>query len=101
MQLHKLFGGQLLVVLLHKLIDIIGIHLQSLIMAKATISLTIDFTLHYCLRLLNNNILRPKLLPNRSENFLGHPFPCTFDHFEAGNVVEVLFLIFSESKVSP
>ncbi|GBN52162.1 hypothetical protein AVEN_117012-1 [Araneus ventricosus] len=29
MQLRKFFGGQLLVVLFHKLIDIIAIHLQS------------------------------------------------------------------------
>ncbi|GBO38379.1 hypothetical protein AVEN_114721-1 [Araneus ventricosus] len=29
MQLHELFGGQLLIVFFHKLIDIIAIHLQS------------------------------------------------------------------------
>ncbi|GBM60865.1 hypothetical protein AVEN_179015-1 [Araneus ventricosus] len=101
MQLHKLYGGQLLVVLFHKLVNIIAIHLQYLILAEDTISLTIGST-EYRLRVLNvtfNNTLRPKLLPSRSEGSLGNPFPCIFNHFEAGNDIEVIFQIFSNVPV--
>ncbi|GBN92731.1 hypothetical protein AVEN_148462-1 [Araneus ventricosus] len=55
---------------------------SPLILAEDTISLSIGFT-GYCLGLLNvtfDNILRPKLLPSRSEDSLGNLFPCIFDH---------------------
>ncbi|GBM58487.1 hypothetical protein AVEN_212747-1 [Araneus ventricosus] len=101
MQLHKLFCGQRLFGLFLKLIDII-FHLQYLGWPD-TISLTAGST-EYCLRLLNvafANNFRPKLLPSRSEDSLGNPFPCIFDHFEARKNVEVLSLKFSENKVGP
>ncbi|GBL96902.1 hypothetical protein AVEN_182495-1 [Araneus ventricosus] len=71
----------------------------------------VDYRLHRVLSLLNEGLrllnvtfasaLRPKLLPSRSESSLGNPFPCLFDHFEAGNDVEVILLIFSEREVGP
>ncbi|GBM72312.1 hypothetical protein AVEN_228477-1, partial [Araneus ventricosus] len=61
----------------------------------------------YCLRLLNatqgtvsdsSMSQSTQLLPSRSEGSHGNLFPYIFHHFEAGNDVEVIFPIFSESK---
>ncbi|GBM05108.1 hypothetical protein AVEN_210815-1 [Araneus ventricosus] len=96
MQFHKLFDGQLLATSLLSTSS-------PLILAKDAISLTIGST-GYCLRLLNvafDNTLRSKLLPAEVKALLVISFPCIFDHFEAGNDVEVIFLIFSKSKVGP
>ncbi|GBO30587.1 hypothetical protein AVEN_267425-1 [Araneus ventricosus] len=104
MQLHELFGGQLLIVFFHKLIDIIAIHLQSPDLGQR------HDLVNYRIRrvtvsdsLMPNStaLSDPKRLPRRNEDSLGNPFPCIFYHFEAGNDVEMIFLIFSESKVVP
>ncbi|GBN56897.1 hypothetical protein AVEN_46554-1 [Araneus ventricosus] len=99
MQLHELFGGQLLAVVVLKLIDII-FHFQSHDFDQR--HNLVDCRLHrYCLKPLKvifDNVLRSKLLPSRSESSLGDPFPCIFDHLEAGNDVEVMFPKLSESK---
>ncbi|GBN63854.1 hypothetical protein AVEN_52977-1 [Araneus ventricosus] len=48
-----------------------------------------------------DNTLRPKILPSKSDGCLVNSFPNIFDHFEAVNNVEVIFLIFFEIKVNP
>ncbi|GBN92011.1 hypothetical protein AVEN_51286-1 [Araneus ventricosus] len=87
MQIYKLFGGQLLAVLFHKLIDIISIHIHLQSPDVGQRYYLVDYRLHRVLtvsELLNvifDNNLRPKLLPSRSEDSLGNPFPCIFNHF--------------------
>ncbi|GBO46406.1 hypothetical protein AVEN_115965-1 [Araneus ventricosus] len=92
MQLRKLFGGQFLVVLFHNLIDIIAIHLQSPYLGQR--HNLIDYRLrrkcHKPLKVTFDKVLRPKLLPRRSEKSFGNPLPRIFDHLEAGNDVEVI-----------
>ncbi|GBN05959.1 hypothetical protein AVEN_215373-1 [Araneus ventricosus] len=102
MQLHKLIGGQLLVVLFHKLIDSIIIHLQFPDLGQRH---NLVGSTGYCLRLLNatfDNTLRLKLLPSRSEILSVTHFSCIFDHFKMMRKrCEVIFLIFAMSKVGP
>ncbi|GBN38095.1 hypothetical protein AVEN_191518-1 [Araneus ventricosus] len=90
------FGGQLLAVLFHNLIDIIVIHCQS-----HDIGQRLDLVgsrLKY-LKVTLGNAHWPKFLPSRSEGSLGNSFPCIFDQLEAGNNIEVIFQKLSEREI--
>ncbi|GBN97191.1 hypothetical protein AVEN_105285-1 [Araneus ventricosus] len=77
---------------------------SPLILAKNTISLTIGSTGKELSQNTQFHIRKQspaKASSKQKCGFFSNIFPCIFDHFEAGNDVEVIFAIFSGSKVGP
>ncbi|GBN72460.1 hypothetical protein AVEN_82502-1 [Araneus ventricosus] len=93
MQLHKLFGGLLLVVFFHKLIDINDINLQSSDLGQrrnlvVTLHMASDSSMSHSTILSRQNFFKAEVEIRLVIPFHAFSLP-------------VMFLIFSESKVCP